>query len=441
MSMKRKALFLCLMILAVSLAVTACGEPNPFDVNNQKNYTVSVKYDANGGSFTTGTTEIVDSYNISALPKNAEGKVELPLIAPDDEARDKDGFAPTKNGHFLVGWYATRTENTDENGNVTYTYSEPWDFETDRFLADPETTYDAHTPELTLYAAWAPMYAIDIYDLATGELLNTLSLNPASSETALTVQVPAWDEETGAMNLYKFPAREGYTFQKAYYDAEGTKPIDTETLTHPGTVDRANATVANEKMSVYVDWTEGTWYRISTAEQFIKNFNLNGNYEILGDLDFTDKIWPTAMMYGNFAGKIQGNGHTISGVSIRQTDNARVSAGLFGNLTANATLENVIFQNITVTIQKGARVAGASYGLLAGNITDGAVLTDVTILDSQLLIDSGCYFATEDYSIGLVSGMSDGGVDCSGITCEATGDNPDTLQITVTGNEVTVTFP
>ncbi len=441
MSMKRKALFLCLLVLMISVFAAACGEANPYDVNNQKNYTVSIKYDANGGSFTTNTTEIVDSYNISGLPKNSEGKVELPLITPDDASRDKDGFTPTKSGHFLVGWYASRTENKDENGNVTYTYSEPWDFENDRFVADPKENYDAHTPALTLYAAWAPLYEIRFYDRATGEALQTHTIDPLSSEDATTVKIPAWSEETGAMSMYKFPGKDGYTFQQAFYDKEGTQPISAETLTHPGTVDRTTATVSNGQLDIYVDWTEGTWYRISTAEQFVKNFNLKGHYEILADLDFTEEIWPTAMMYGSFSGSIQGNGHTISNVTIKQNDNAKVNAGLFGNLTAEAKIQNVTFQAVAFTIQKGARVTGASYGLLAGSITDGALLDAVSILDSRLLIDSGCYFASEDYAIGLISGMGDGGVDYSGIRCEAVGSDPEALQITVTDNAVSVVFP
>ncbi len=438
--MKRKAIFLCLLLLTVAVLATACGEANPYDVNNQMNYNVSIRYDANGGSFTTNTTQITDSYNLADLPKNAEGMVEIPLIAPDNASRDKDAFTPTKNGHFLVGWYAVRNEQTDENGNVTYTYAEPWDFETDRFVADPKKSHDAHNPELTLYAAWAPLYEITFYDRADGTQLHTLSIDPTGSADALTVQVPAWNEETGAMSLYKFPNKEGYTFQNAWYDQAGTEPVNTEALTHPGTVDLETAAVTNGKISIYLDYTEGQWYRIATAEQFIKNFNLNGNYEILADLDFTDKIWPTNMMYGNFAGSIRGNGHTLSNIQIKQTDNAKMNAGLFGTLTADATIQNVTFQNVSFTVQKGARVTGACYGLFAGSIADGAALENVAILESRLLIDSGCYFGSSDYSIGLISGLGDGGLDFTGITCEATGDNPEKLEITVTDNTVTVVF-
>ncbi len=438
MSMKRKAIFLCLLLLAVAVFAAGCGKENPYDVNNEKNYTVSVKFDANGGIFHSTATEIVDSYNISAMPQNSEGKVEIPVLARDHESRGNNGAAPTKSGYFLVGWYAVRNEQTDEAGNVTYTYAEPWNFETDRYVANPKVSYDAHTPVLTLYAAWAPLYEISFCDMGSGETLDTVYINP--NMDSLTVNIPAWDEETGAMNMYKFPGLDGYTFINVFYDAAGTQPISAETLTHPGTVDVSTAAVSNGKLSLYLDWTEGIWYRISTADQFIKNFNLQGNYEILADLDFTGKIWPTAMMYGSFAGSIQGNGHTISGVSIAQTDNAKMNAGLFGTLTAEAKLENITFQNVTFTIQKGARYTGASYGLLAGGIIDGALLQNVNILESRLLIDSGCYFATEDYVIGLVSGMGNKGVDYSGITCEATGDNPETVHITVTDNAVTFTI-
>jgi hypothetical protein len=76
---------------------------------------------------------------------------------------------------------------------------------------------------------------------------------------------------------------------------------------------------------------------------------------------------------------------------------------------------------------------------LAGTISDGAVLTDVRVTNSVLKIDSGCYFGADDYSIGLICGMgSDTKLDHSGITCTAVGDAPETVNITVNGNTVTV---
>ncbi len=436
MNLKRKTLLLCLMLVAVVLCAAGCRfEETPYALNDAEGYNVSVQFNANGGTFTVNAPIITDSFNISDMSANSEGKVEIPLLAPDDPAREKDAFKPVKNGYFLAGWYAVCEESTDAEGNKTYTYAEPWNFETDRLTVDPKGTYASETPVLTLYAAWAPLYQVEFCDVGSGEVLKTMEFDPGEG---IEFKIPAWDEKSGAMEMYKFPGKEGYTFNGAFYDPMGTVAVEGETVTHPGTLNKENATVENGKLQLYVDWTEGQWYRISTAEQFVDNFSLNGSYEISADLDFADEIWPTAMMYGSFTGTIRGNGHTISNVSITQTDNGKANAGLFGQLGETAVLSDVTFENITFTVKKGARMTGTAYGLLCGTAADGAVCENVAVTNSAIVIDPDAYFATDDYAIGLVCGMGTIPVDYSGITCTT---ESETFAVLVNGNTVTLADP
>ena len=432
MNLKTKAILLCALLL-LTVCFAGC-EQTPYEVNDSENYNVSVKFDANGGTFTDNAPIIVDSYNISEMAVNADGKVELALLAPNDAAREKDAFTPVKNGYFLAGWYAQCEESADGEG---YTYAQPWNFETDRLQVDPNTEHTAQEPALTLYAAWAPLYEIEFYDLDSGEMLSTYSFSPLEVPE---IQIPQWNEESGAIDMYKFPKQEGYTFNGAYYDAAGKEPISDAAITHPAVLNTETATVENISLALYVDYTEGEWYRISTAQQFADNFKPNGSYEICADLDFSDAIWPTAAMYGSFTGTIKGNGHTISNVSLTQTDNSKVNAGLFGQLAESAVIRDLTFENISFTIKNGTRVAGTAYGLLCGSLSGSTKLSGVTISDSKLLIDSGCYFGTDDYVIGLVCGMGSTTLDSTGITCEATGNSPENVVITVNENAVSVEF-
>ena len=290
---------------------------------------------------------------------------------------------------------------------------------------------------LTLYAAWAPMYKVEFYDLESKTLLGEYEFNPLGG-TELTL--PAWDEKTGAMKMENFPQKEGYTFTGAYLDEAGAQPMEGATTTHPGKVNTENGLVENSTMKIYTSWKEGQWFKITTAEQFSKNFSLNGYYDIQADLDFTDAIWPTAAMHGNFAGVIQGNGHTFSNISLKQTNTNKVYTGLFGSLTETASIAGVTFQNVTLTIEKGSRLNGVAYGLLVGNLATGATLENVFIENSCIAIDSGCYLADDSYVIGLVCGMGSCQIDDSGITCEATGDAPETVNITVQDGTVQVQF-
>ncbi len=438
--MKRIKLHLSVMLGVLLVAIMAGCAPQitPYETNNEENYTVSVKYDANGGTFTTNTFTIVDSYNLDEIEKNSSGEAEIALLAPDDSARGNDAFTVTKNGYFLAGWYAERIENTDSEGNTSYTYSGKWNFENDLLSVDASKEYTSEEPVLTLYAAWIPLFEIEFYAKDTGEFVESLKFDPTSKTE---FSLPAWDEETGVIKMYDFPERTGYTFEKAYLDAEGKTPVKGETLTHTGVVNYETGTSENSVMKLYVDYAEGEWYRIYTAEQFVDCASLSGSYEILADLDFSDEIWPTAFMYGNFTGTIKGNGHTISNVSLIQTNNSKVNAGLFGYITDGAAIEDITFDNVTFTIKSGTRVVGTSYGLFAGTLSSEATIDKVAIKGSTLEVDSSCYFATEDYTIGLVCGMGNASViEDADIECVVVGDNPEKITIDANGNTVTLEF-
>lgn len=439
MKLKIKAIAFALLGLLTIPLITGCsGEKTPYETNNEENYTVSVKYDANGGTFTTNTSVIVDSFKISDLEKNSNGQVEIALISPDNSKRGNDAFRAVKSGYFLAGWYAERIENEDSDGNVSYTYSGKWDFENDLLEIDPAKDYVAEEPVMTLYAAWVPLFEIEFYSLDSGEYMDSLIFDPT---TIGDISVPAWDKETGAIEMYDFPERTGYTFNKAYFDANGKQQLNTATVNHPGVIDYETGTAQNSVMKLYVDWTEGEWYHIYNTEQFIENASLNGHYEIHADLDFADEIWPTAFMYGNFNGEIKGNGHTIKNVELTQTNNSKVNAGIFGYLTETAKISDLNFENVSFTIKNGTRVAGTSYGLFAGTISKDAEINNVKIFNSTLKIDSSCYFGVDDYSIGLVCGMGNAAaVEKAEIDCVVVGDNPENLDVSVNGNTVTIDF-
>ncbi len=437
MKSKIKAISLALVGLLAVVLLTGCGNTEtPYETNDKDNYTVSVKYDANGGIFTTNTHVIVDSYNINGMEKNENGLVEIALISPDNESRGNDAFKATLKDHFLAGWYEKRTETIDANGKTTYTYSGKWDFENGLLKIDPNKQYSSESPVITLYAAWVPLYSIEFYSMDSNELLDTYVYDPSANES---IKVPAWDVETGTVEMYKFPEKKGYTFNNVYYDAEGKNLVDTESVIHSGVIDYETGTAKDTVMKLYIDWLEGDWYHIYNAEQLLDNANLSGHYIIENDLDFEGEAWPTVFMHGNFDGEIIGNGHIIKNVSVTQKNRGKMNAGMFGVITEKANISDITFENVTFTIEGGARMVGTSFGLFAGAISEGAGIENVKIQGSTLKIDSKCYFETDDYAIGLVCGMGDHSlIPDADITCIASGENPEKIVITTDGNEVNV---
>ena len=407
---------------------------DPYEANNAEGYNISICYNANGGAFTTNTEIIKDSYNMNQLQKE-NGYAKLALLSPEDERRGINAFDVTKGGHFLAGWYKERIQTgVDTEGNPVYTYSGKWDFQNDLLKLDMAQQYDAAEPALTLYAAWVPVFQVELYDRATGELVQTMDYDPTAGEELL---LPQWNEDTGAMKMNSFPKRTGYTFEAAYYDMEGTEPIDLKAV-HSGSVDYTTATAVDPVLKLYVDWIDGEWYHIYNATQFVENASVRGSYKICADLDFSDEIWPNKLMYGNYTGTIEGNGYTMRNITFTHSTNGKTNAGLFGQLAETAVLKDITFENVTFTIKSGPRKTGTSYGLLAGVIADGATCSNVQIQGAKMLIDSSCFFATDDYVIGLICGTGTSDLDYSTITCEPTGKNPETVQITVNGTEVQV---
>lgn len=424
----KKNITLTVLLLTAVLLLCGCAEGRShYDQLDTEGYTVSVKFDANGGIFTTNTATIVDSYDLSKAPV-VDGKVRIALLSPDNAVRGTNAFTAVNNGYFLAGWYAERTESG--------AYSKKWDFAADCLELDPNGQYTASQPVLTLYAVWVPLFEVEIYDLHSGEYVNRFTFDPADG---MEFTLPAWNRDTGAIDQNDFPKCNGYTYNGVYLDAEGTQPVTGETVTHPGAVDYASGVGQNTKLKLYVDFLEGEWFHIYNAEQFADNASVSGNYILHADLDFADVIWPTSLMYGTFSGSIDGNGHTMQNISITQNNNSKTNAGIFGSLADTACVENVNFRNITVTIKAGTRVAGASFGLFAGTISDGAMVGNVSITESQLQIHSDCYFGTNDYAIGLVCGMGNSEMVHSwDIQCVAVGDEPEKVIFAVDGNTVTL---
>lgn len=135
--------------------------------------------------------------------------------------------------------------------------------------------------------------------------------------------------------------------------------------------------------SGYGAGTSGNPYRIGTCTQLqeIGN-NLSAYYTLVRDIDCTGVSFSTM---GFFAGTLDGQNHTVTGLSIN-------GSGIFSDTNTGAVIKNLWLTNGSVT---GSAYTGSIVG-----ITDGTTLLDN--VHSSLGINGGVYTG------GLV-GMSDGG--------------------------------
>ena len=440
---------------ALCAGLCACSVETKIDEQYKLGNTVKVTYDGSGGSImNTKDVSIVDMFNPDKYEADGEGYVHIKLREPTDEKRPHPGTNPisvVRSGYFLVGWYRTRNEVKDGDGDVIddsgnkliydkvtdkyyterisaegntvreeavpkYTYAEPWDFKTD--------TVDFKKGEkglnMTLYAGWAELFSFDYYYKVDGNwecyATTTFDYQVAKAENEKEdgdpskilydrVYVPDWSGTTGRMehkfsDAYTFPAINNKTFKAAYSDPECRYEITRENLLkHGGSMDYATATPINPKQSVYVEFDEGNYYRISTAEQFADIADETGFYTVLSDeLDFkcnpdpTDNElkfpvggsavrWPNKLMSAEFTGRIEGDGGkkvTFKNIGAQYSGTA-TSAGLFGSISSDAVIKNIDFESVFFDMKSASGRGELNYGMFAGSIEQDAQIENVTI--------------------------------------------------------------
>lgn len=436
-------------MLTVLCTFAGCSQWElPYEGLNKEGYTVSVRFDPCGGAFAnTENVQIVDVFSLADAKKDASGNYQLSLITPDDARRGDRAFSISKNGCFFAGWYRECSPRTDASGNPLdaygrptsesgldqgYTYSGLWNFESDT-LSVPEGNYSSEEPLLTLYAAWIPYFNFEFY------VQNSQGgFDLYESKQLISLDIPEWDLSSGKLNMNSFPEIDGKTFEGAYLDEAMTKPV-TETLT--GDIDYEHGVSATEKICVYTKFADGDWYRISTAEQFVKNSKLGGCYYIEADLDFTGLNWSAALAGGAFTGKIEGNGHKFSNVTFIQADNSKTNGGLFGSLASGASIRGVSFENIKYTLGAGSRMQAAHFGLLCGQLSADAALDSVSVSGSEFIISGDIY--PQEYTLGALVGNGDNrGVSLSGITVKLAEGAETKISITTdsASGEIALTF-
>ncbi|MBE6584914.1 MAG: hypothetical protein E7645_00125 [Ruminococcaceae bacterium] len=436
---------LALLLLTV-LMIAACGKwEDPYLVLDEQGYSISVRYDVGDGVFAnTNDVSVVDVYALNDMKTNANGEKFTYLLQPDDPARAQNAFAASYSGHFLAGWYQERTPRVNENGEALdaygelcsvsgepqgYTYAKPWDF-SKPLVVDSNAEHHAKENYLTLYAAWIPYYHFEFYavDAVTGEaeLLETIQ--------SMSLELPQWNESTGKLDMKKYPKVDNKTLDGVYLDPALTQTVES---TLEGAYDPATATLTVSTLKVYTTWLEGDWFHIYTPDQLYSNSRLGGNYILYADLDFTGKTWSPTLAKGVFTGKIIGNGHKISNVSVEQANTSDYYGGLFGTLSESAELIDVTFENVTYKIGAGSRMPGVAFGVLAGVVADGANLTGVSV-SGTLIVGADCY--PGEYMVGLICGQGTAtGVSHENVTALSEKDTT-VLEIHEESGSVTVTF-
>ncbi len=435
-----KLLGLAVLLCTAALAAGCSQWDSPYLDLDEKGYTVSVRFDSNGGELgNRAKVNIVDVFRLEDGEDDGNGNKQFRLLSTDDPRRGElNVMPPSRANYMFAGWYRERIpvldadgNHLDFEGNITtdegtyaYTYRGRWNFDTDVVTVNPADVSTSEENVLTLYAGWVHNYTYKFYmQDETGAWVEYKTVHQSSP-----LNIPEWVE--GAMDMKNFPQRENMTIEGVFGDAEMTVPL-TEPLV--GAIDYETGTSLTPLTEVYTTWTEGTWFQIRTADDFIKYGRPGGSYLIYDDLDFTGKNWSQALVKNLYTGTIKsadGNTYAFKNITAKQTDNKSLRNGIFGGLASGSKIENVVFENATFHIVSGSTAKAAAYGLLAGEIQEGATLSGVTV-SGKIVFGKSMTPMKANYDMGLLCADGNyGNMDISHITVEI--EAPENFKISYT---------
>lgn len=380
------------LIIAAAMMLNSCSqwEP-PYEKLDEDGNTVSVMYDPCGGIYEQTTNGVmIDVFNYDKVMNGG-----VKLFAPNDAVRGKNAFSVSREYYSFGGWYISKT---DSNGNLVPDLEKPWDFENDKIDSTylTEGNISSENPVLTLAAHWIPYPEYEIYvpDGKGGfKLHETVRVE--------VLKLPEWTKN-GNLHLNSIPKWDGMTFTGAYLDNSLKNQITDPTYKVDVPSDQEKTTV-----KIYTTWATGEWYIISNPDQLLKNVSLTGCYYLTADLDFTDLVWPSAFLGGEFEGKFITEGDktvTISGISSESERGADKGAALFGTVSKKAEFKNINFENISLTVNGTTKEA--KFGLFASAIDDKAKFENVSISGSLIIANdfvTTLYGSKSDYDFGIVS--------------------------------------
>ena len=224
-------------------------------------------------------------------------------------------------GYEFIGWFKTKS-GTEDNP----TYSDLWDFATDKMTNDG----------ITLYAGWQKIvkyrYNFCYYDE------NGVKQKLGYSETTPGEKLDFMDYD-----YYKTKRTGGvFTAIGAFHDDENETPWDPN-YTHPGD--------ESVEVDVIIKYIQGRYAVVRTKEEL--KANRKQNIYLDADIDLGGEEFN----FEDYNHIFLGNNHTISNFKIRYSakdedldEDKALRISLFGDMN-NAEVRDVKFDNVQITIE------------------------------------------------------------------------------------------
>ncbi len=361
MKRRMKAKLIALFVAILSLFVFAgCSMGESLaEVLATRNLSPRVTYYANGGLFESNSG-VKDLY----YPVGAKA-LDIGNINPTSGSVDV-----TRKGFELAGWYIA--EKVDEKTGLCELGDE-WDF----------TTQLQEGEHIILAAKWRALVGLQVVMVCDdGETVeinkkveNEATLKGESFKNGDLIGEIAFDSKDTITSAATPDARlftvkdKGYTFYSYYWDKECTQAISWP-------IKRGD-----EVQTVYAKYIKGEWNFVKTADDVYKMFEglkigTKKNYWICNDIDYTNGVALNGMT--SFAGTIQGNGYTISGLKFTKSMSQGNKFSMFGDIKDTAKITDLTLTNVSVTLTLRPNIHVNAY-LVFSSKAAGATVSNVAI--------------------------------------------------------------
>ncbi len=163
-----------------------------------------------------------------------------------------------------------------------------------------------------------------------------------------------------------------YTFLRYYEDEACTKPL-------VGELKRGETDI-----TIYAKYVKGDWTRVSTkrdVSDMFKGLATGKNYWVMEDIDCGNMV---IQPLTKVSGKLSGEGHTISNIKLtKQLAPSELKVAMFGEIESTAAIENITFENVTMTYTSSTKNPPEVYGVFT-SLDPAATITNVSIVGKPL---------------------------------------------------------
>ncbi len=385
-----------LIILAIACVVTAilagCKVGYLTYEERQEMYGVSAKmtYYANDGYI----NDILRQITI-------ESSEDTPFFNVGSEQSYKPTV--TRTGYTIIGWRKIISKTKD---GVIYFVKEDG---TDITQADYEAaTKTGNAPVLQTeamdynyrYKSGDNLFVIAEWSKNAAIKIMLVTDNEVNGEKGITLDDGTFVKNGEMLYEENFGTFLTVSFDPRYPSVKSTDATLVSYYAEPEcTTQTLNVAKGEEDVLLYAKYLSGNdWTVVRNSTNVTSMFSSstkNAKFYLISDMDMNGAEVRASVT--DFTATIEGNGYTISNFKIKKTSLRNGTYSLFGNIKANAKLNNVTFSNITVEYETFNTGTGSMYALFS-SVESGATLNGVKFKDITFGVQIGGD-ATTSYNV------------------------------------------